>query len=215
MPKRQLKINGKVERGWLGVVVQKITPELADSLKLSNIKGALVTDVVAEGPAFKAGLKRGDIILFINDKEILKMEDLPREVGKIKPGVTVRLVILRDLKKINLDVKLATIPNSLISKVGTSSKAVDKFGFIVNEIPSPSSSNERMIIISKVFRDSNAHTILMKGDIILEINNKSVENIKSFEQVIASIQKDQNCVFFIKRQGKNSKLSLFKSIVSN
>ena len=55
----------------------------------------------------------------------------------------------------------------------------------------------------------------MKGDIILEINNKSVENIKSFEQVIASIQKDQNCVFFIKRQGKNSKLSLFKSIVSN
>jgi len=211
----QLKINGKVERGWLGVVVQKITPELADSLKLSNTKGAIVTEVVAEGPAFKAGLKRGDIILFINDKEILKMEDLPREVGKIKPGVTARLVILRDLKKINLDVKLATIPNSLISKVGTSSKAVDKFGFIVNEIPSPSSSNERSIIISKVFRDSNAHTILMKGDIILEINNKSIENIKSFEQAIASIKKNQNCVFFIKRQRKNSTLSLFKSIVSN
>lgn len=211
----QLKINGKVERGWLGVVIQKITPELADSLKLSNTKGAIVTEVVAEGPAFKAGLKRGDIILFINDKEILKMEDLPREVGKIKPGVTARLVILRDLKKINLDVKLATIPNSLISKVGTSSKAVDKFGFIVNEIPSPSSSNERSIIISKVFRDSNAHTILMKGDIILEINNKSIENIKSFEQAIASIKKDQNCVFFIKRQRKNSTLSLFKSIVSN
>ena len=72
---QDLQESGKVQRGWMGVVVQKITPEIADSMKLESTKGALISRVLNDGPAFKANLKRGDIILSVNKIDILTYED--------------------------------------------------------------------------------------------------------------------------------------------
>jgi len=105
----ELKIHGKVDRGWLGVVIQAINPEIADSLKLDSTRGALVAEVVVDGPAFKAGLKRGDIILSINDKQIKNAEDLPREVGKLKPQEPAKLKVLRGRKQITINVRLGEL----------------------------------------------------------------------------------------------------------
>lgn len=100
----ELKKDGKVTRGWLGVMIQKITPELAETFKLSDPNGALVNDVVPNGPAYKGGLKRGDVIVKFNGKEIFSVDNLPRQVAAVEPGQSVKVEIIRDGNKKSLDV---------------------------------------------------------------------------------------------------------------
>ena len=102
----ELKKDGKVTRGWLGVMVQKITTELAGTFKLSDTHGALVSDVIPNGPASRSGLKRGDIIVKFNGKEILSVENLPKQVAGVEPGKSVKVEIIRDGNKKSLDVTL-------------------------------------------------------------------------------------------------------------
>ena len=102
----ELKKDGKVTRGWLGVMVQKITTELAETFKLSDTHGALVNDVVPNGPAARSGLKRGDIIVKFNGKEILSVENLPKQVAAVEPGKSVKVEVLRDGNNKSLDVTL-------------------------------------------------------------------------------------------------------------
>ena len=100
----ELKKEGKVTRGWLGVMIQKITPQLAETFKLSDPHGALINDVVPNGPAFKGGLKRGDVIVEFNGKEILSVENLPKQVAAVEPGKSVKVEVIRDGNKKSLDV---------------------------------------------------------------------------------------------------------------
>ncbi len=102
----ELKADGKVTRGWLGVMIQKITPELAETFRLSNAHGALVNDVVPNGPAASGGLKRGDVIVKFNGKEILSVENLPKQVAAVEPGKSVKIEVIRDGSKKTLDVTL-------------------------------------------------------------------------------------------------------------
>jgi serine protease Do len=102
----ELKRDGKVTRGWLGVMIQKITAELAETFKLSDTHGALVNDVVPNGPADRSGLKRGDIIVKFNGKEILSVENLPKQVAAVEPGKSVKVEVIRDGNKKSLDVTL-------------------------------------------------------------------------------------------------------------
>ena len=102
----ELKKDGKVTRGWLGVMIQKITTELAETFKLSNTHGALVNDVVPNGPADRSGLQRGDIIVRFNGEEILSVENLPKQVAAVQPGKSVKVEVIRDGNKKSLDVTL-------------------------------------------------------------------------------------------------------------
>ena len=102
----ELKKDGKVTRGWLGVMVQKVTTELAETFKLSDTHGALVNDIVPSGPADRSGLKRGDIIVKFNGKEILSVENLPKQVAAVEPGKSVKVEVIRDGNKKSLDVTL-------------------------------------------------------------------------------------------------------------
>ena len=103
----ELKKDGRVTRGWLGVMIQKITPELAETFKLSDSNGALVNDVVPNGPAAMGGLKRGDVIVKFNGKEIVSVENLPKHVASVEPGKSVLVEIVRDGSKKSLDVTIA------------------------------------------------------------------------------------------------------------
>ena len=85
-------------------MIQKITPQLAETFKLSEAHGALINDVVPNGPAFKGGLKRGDVIVEFNGKEILSVENLPKQVAAVKPGKSVKVEVIRDGSKKSLDV---------------------------------------------------------------------------------------------------------------
>ena len=102
----ELKKDGKVTRGWLGVMIQKITPELAETFKLSDSHGALINDVVPNGPAARGGLKRGDVIVKFNGIEIVSIQNLPKQVAAVDPGKSVNVEIVRDGNKKSLDVTL-------------------------------------------------------------------------------------------------------------
>ncbi len=106
----QLKEKGKVTRGWIGVSIQSMTPELAQSFGLKDTRGALVADIVPGGPADKAGLKRGDIIISFDGKEINEMSELPRIVAETPIGKTVNLKIIRNGKEKVLKITIAPLP---------------------------------------------------------------------------------------------------------
>ena len=101
-----LKEKGKVTRGWLGVMIQRITPELQESFKLENANGALVNDIVPNGPADRGGMKRGDVITRFDGVEIASMETLPKQVASIKPGKSVKVEVIREGKSRMLDIKI-------------------------------------------------------------------------------------------------------------
>jgi len=101
-----LKEKGKVTRGWLGVMIQRITPELQESFKLKNASGALVSDLVPNGPADLGGMKRGDVITRFDGVEIASMETLPKQVASIKPGKSVKVEVFREGKSRRRDSKI-------------------------------------------------------------------------------------------------------------
>jgi len=96
---KDLKEHGKVTRGWLGVMIQNLTPDLAESFSLKTTHGALVSDVLPNGPAFKGGLQRGDVIVKFSGQVVEDVSELPRLVATVPPGETVNVVILRDGKE--------------------------------------------------------------------------------------------------------------------
>jgi serine protease Do len=108
----QLRDKGKVVRGYLGTAIQKLTPEIADALGLSQTQGALVTETTDGGPANHAGMKPGDVIVEFDGKEIKDTTDLPLQVARTAPGKTVRVKILRDSKEVTLDMTVGEMKES-------------------------------------------------------------------------------------------------------
>ena len=113
---QQLKDFGKTKRGWLGVQIQPVTKDFAESLGLPNQKGAFVSNVDPNGPSKKAGIEPGDVILKFNNIEILKMPDLPRVVAESDVGSTAFLEIWRKNKIINLEVVLGELPGEVVTE---------------------------------------------------------------------------------------------------
>jgi len=108
----ELEQHGKIERGWLGVQIQEVTPAIAGSLGLPNRHGALVAIVSADGPGAKAGLKQGDVILDFNGKEVSQLRDLPRLVADAAPGSAATVTVWRNGERAQLHATLAELPNN-------------------------------------------------------------------------------------------------------
>ena len=109
----QLKSRGKVTRGWLGVLIQEVTPELAQSFGLEKPHGALVGQVLADSPAQQAGVKVGDVITAFNSQTVLNSSDLPPLVGRIRPDSTATLNLIREGKEQTLTVKIQELPENI------------------------------------------------------------------------------------------------------
>ncbi len=128
----QLKEKGKVSRGWIGVSVQSVTPEIAQAFGLKETQGALVGEVVPGGPADAAGLKRGDVIISFDGKEIKKIGELPLVVADTPAGKTAEVKVIRDAKELSLTVKVAEQPSGKIPSAGRLSP--EGFGLTVENI---------------------------------------------------------------------------------
>ena len=115
----QLKEKGHVTRGWLGVMIQKVTPDIAESLGLSEPKGALVADVVKDGPAEAAGLKQGDVIVEYDGKPVTDSAELPLLVARTPVGKTVKLKVIRDKNTETFSIKIAELKEEEQAQPGT------------------------------------------------------------------------------------------------
>ena len=196
---------GKVSRSWLGVMIQNITPELKDKLGLSTDEGALVSDVAAGGPAERAGIKRGDVILQFDGKAIRSSHDLPFVVASTPIGKTVGVEVMRDNQRMNLQVKTEELQEE--AEAASPSEASPHLGMEVQEITPEMAKNYGLsrnsgIIIVQAENGSAAEQAgLTAGDIIVEIDKKSVKDLATFNRLLAGVKEGETLLFLIDRGG--------------
>src|SRR6267378_3741513 len=191
---------GEVTRGYLGVVVQPISPAMARALGQSEPKGALVGDVSAKGPAQAGGVERGDIILELNGKSVNDANELRNTVSMMQPGETVRVKISRNGSMRDLSVKLGELPaskeearnqNEGASKEALEGVSVENLDAdTAKELGLPAST--KGVVVTDVDPSSpKADSGLRKGDVIQEVNHRPVRNVAEFEQAMHKAGKEE------------------------
>lgn len=210
----QLIEEGKVTRGWLGVTIQNVTPELANEFGLKKPSGALVTDVFKGSPAEKAGLKRGDVIVELNGKEVKDVESLRNRVAQSEVGSTVKLKVKRDGRTIYLDATITELPTDVAM---VSSGEIEEKGKEENRLAGLSvmeltediakqlglSRSEEGVVIVRVEPYSPAEEAgIKKGDVIQEINKKRIRNLDDFNHIVSKVKEGEVILLFINRNGR-------------
>ncbi len=199
----QLKEKGKVTRGWIGVSIQSVSPEIAKAFGLKEEKGALVADVVAGSPAEAAGIKRGDIIVSFDGKEIKNSTDLPVRVAETPLGKTVTVRVLREGKETDLSVKVSEMPEGKFAALAGSRES--SLGLAVKDITPElrrqlGIREKSGIIVIDVASGSPAEDAgLQAGDVIKEVNRKPVKSVKDYVTLIAKAREDEPLLLLIQR----------------
>jgi serine protease Do len=200
----QLRANGRVTRGWLGVVIQQITPELAEHLELEEAHGALVSRVMPKGPADEAGIKRYDVIVEFDGHEIDEMNDLPRIVASTPVDRKVKVVVLRDGKRENLRAVVGKMDEPEETQLAsTPSSSASNFGLRVQELTPDlaarlGTDEDEGVVITGVQPGSVASQAgLRREDIILEVDKKQVVSVDDLEKRLATA--DDGALLLIRR----------------
>ncbi len=179
----------KVKRGYLGVMIQPLTPEAARSLGLRNARGAIISQVFKNTAAAKAGLKPGDIIVSVDGKPLRSSYDLPYIISSFRPGTKVKIGIIRNGKKMTIEVKLGQRPENFSVNSGGEVYKTD-FGFSVSNITPQLAKKfgikvKSGVVIVRVQPDSFAYMVGLKpGDVVVKLNYKPVKDLKDFENII-------------------------------
>jgi serine protease Do len=202
----QLKTNGKVIRGWLGIVIQEITKELSESFGMANKNGALIAGVEKKSPAARGGLLPGDVILKFNKNIINKSSDLPKFVGITKPNTTVPVEILRKGKITTLNIKVGTIPSQEKVSALETKKQPNKFNRIGLALQKLSAEQKKRIggrngLLVADLKGASLNAGMMKGDIILVVNNTPVKSIQVFNNALRKIPKGKVIAILLYRNG--------------
>ncbi|MCU0575101.1 MAG: DegQ family serine endoprotease [Syntrophobacteraceae bacterium] len=199
----QLK-TGKVIRGWLGIMIQDITPELAQSFDIQETKGVIVADLVADGPAEKAGLKRGDVITRLNGKEVENAHALSRMVASTAPEATITLQVIRDGKSREIKAAIGTMPAD--GAEAAPSKKESTWGLTVQNLTPELAQRfewdaaEHGVVISSVQPGSPAADVKLRpGDLIKEINRQKIQNLKDYNQALQKVKKGESLLLLVKR----------------
>lgn len=200
---------GKVRRSWLGVYIQEVTPEIAKQFDLPEAKGVLVGDVVGDSPAEEAGIKRGDIIIRVNDEEVNSPEELQDKIRDIDIGKKANIEIMRDGKVIKFIVKIGEMPTveeegefpkeKVFSvQIGIQIKAVTPE--IAKEIGLPWVKG---LVITEIIPGSSADDMgLQSGDVILEANRIEMSSVDKWEELINKLEPGDTLLLLVFRNGR-------------
>lgn len=200
---------GKVRRSWLGVYIQEVTPEIAVQFDLTEANGVLVADVIEDSPAEEAGLKRGDIIVKVNDKGVNSPEELQDKVRSIEIGEKVNIEVLREGKKIFFVVKIGEMPTleeegeypkEKVFSVQTGLKVKAVTPEVAKELELP---RIKGLVITEVIPGSSADDMgLQPGDLILEANRIEVSSVEKWEEVISRLEPGDTLLLLVFRNGR-------------
>jgi serine protease Do len=202
----QLKAHGKVTRGRIGVQIGPVSDEVGKAIGLDNAKGAMVSNVESGGPAAKAGVRPGDVIIKFDGNEIDHMTDLPRLVGATKPDSTVPMEIWRKGKKETLRVKVGEMPAASDEEAGPSSKApkdapADKLGLKVGPVESSAASELGIEGGVQVVQANGpaADAGLAAGDIIVTINDVDIKGPEQYAKIVSGLDKGRAAALLVVR----------------
>ena len=196
----QLKDKGRVVRGYLGTTVQRITPEIANSLGIKE-GGALVAEVMGGTPAEKAGIQTGDVILEFDGQAIKSSSDLPLLVARVTPGTTVQLQVLRDGKQVSIPITVGELKEQEVLASGQESD----LGLALQPLTPDVARTlglERAegLIVSSITPGSAAEEAgLRAGDVITHVNRRPVKSLEEYEREIARNEQDKPVLFLVRR----------------
>jgi len=199
----QLK-TGKVVRGWLGVMIQDITPQLAESFGLKSAKGVLVSDVVKGSPAEKSGLKQGDVIMRFDAKEIENAHKLSQVVAATAPDTRVKVDIRRNGNAKTVSLTIGTMPSE--EQTAVAPKEEISWGMAVQELTPQLArqlgleSGSTGVLITDIKEGSPAAEAgLQPGDLISEVNRTAIKNLNDYQQALKKVKKGENLLLLVKR----------------
>jgi serine protease Do len=207
----QLKDKGSVSRGWIGVQIQPVTSDIADSLGLKKAEGALVAEPQANSPAAKAGIESGDVITKVNGETVKDARELARTIGSLAPGTAVKLDVLHKGEDKVVNLTLGQLPNSLEAKAdadngdkGRNGRGTDvpKLGLTLAPANSVAGAGKEGLVVTEVDpKSAAAERGFKEGDVILEVAGKSVASVADVREAINTARNDN----------KNSVLMRIKS----
>jgi serine protease Do len=206
---QQLKEEGHVSRGWLGVLIQDVTRELAESFGMKKPHGALVAKVLNDSPAEKAGFMVGDVIISFNKDKIGVSSDLPPMVGSTKVGKSVPVEVIRHGKSVSLQVKIAELPVDDSSRLSSTGKNGKKGNNPLNVYVEDLTEQQRQeleikdhgVIVSQISSGPAYKAGVRDGDVMLLLNNIKIKNAKHFEELVSQLPKDKSVPVLIQRRG--------------
>ena len=198
----QLKGKGKVTRGYLGVLIQKVTPEIAESLGMDKPRGALVADVTKGGPADAAGVKVGDVIVEFDGKAVRDSSDLPIIVARTPVDKKISLKVVRDKKEIALS---AAVGEMKEEEVVASAPEQGELGVTVQQVTPQIAESLGLpraegVVITAVEAGSSAEDAgLRRGDIVLEVDRKPVKKVADYRKAVGEVKKGKGVLFLVRR----------------
>jgi serine protease Do len=212
----QLKDKGSVSRGWIGVQIQPVTSDIADSLGLKKAEGALVAEPQANSPAAKAGIESGDVITRVNGETVKDARELARTIGGLAPGTAVKLNVLHKGEDKVVDLTLGQLPNSLEAKAdtdngdkGNSTRGTDvpKLGLTLAPANSVAGAGKEGVVVTDVDpKSAAAERGFKEGDVILEVAGKSVASVADVREAINTARNDnKNSVLMRIKSGGSSR----------
>jgi serine protease Do len=197
----QLARNGKVVRGYIGLSLQRITPDIAESLGLAKSGGALINDLEMGGPAQRAGIKVGDVIVKFNGKEIENAADLPPQAARLTPGIDVPVSVLRDGKEVSLSLKVGEMKEDQVA----AKTEDDDLGLAVQAVTDDMANElgldraEGVIVVTVQPGSSADDAGIERGDVIVEINRSRVRTVSEYNDLLAKTDKGKSLLFRINR----------------
>jgi serine protease Do len=216
----QLRSNGRVTRGRIGVQIEPVTKELAESIGLGKAQGALINRIEPGAPADKAGLEAGDVILKIDGKAIEKSADLPRLVGNTKPGTKSTLTVFRRGTTKEMAIVIAELepektakPSNQLEEKPKASSSVQGLGLVVIDLSEAQKTELKIkggVRIESV-QEQAARSGLREGDVILAVGNFEVPTMKAFEEALAKIDKAQP-ISVLFRRGELTRFALIRPV---
>jgi serine protease Do len=204
----QLKLSGKITRGWLGIAIQEITKDLADSFGMKNTNGALIAGVEKSSPAEKGGLEPGDVILKFDGKSIETSSDLPRAVGSTKPGKKAAVEVLRKGAIKGLNVTVGESPfekDEVATNNKTTKPEINRIGMVLRELTAQQKKtlNGRNGLLVADVQGLAAQAGIRRGDVVLGLNNTEVQSPEQFNKQLSAVPAGKTIALLIQR-GENT-----------